>query len=95
MYEMAAEGYLVFSLSFLYMGFNMYGSSLFTALGDGKTSAIISFCRGLIFLTAALYGLSAVFELNGLWAAMPVAELLGLGLTVFYLKRLKGKYGYA
>ena len=94
-YEMAAEGYLIFSLSFLYMGFNMYGSSLFTALGDGKTSAIISFCRGLIFLTAALYGLSAVFELNGLWAAMPVAELLGLGLTVFYLKRLKGKYGYA
>ena len=93
--EMAAEGYLIFSLSFLYMGFNMYGSSLFTALGDGKTSAIISFCRGLIFLTAALYGLSAVFELNGLWAAMPVAELLGLGLTVFYLKRLKGKYGYA
>ena len=94
-YEMAAEGYLIFSLSFLYMGFNMYGSSLFTALGDGKTSAIISFCRGLFFLTAALYGLSAVFELNGLWAAMPVAELLGLGLTVFYLKRLKGKYGYA
>ncbi len=94
-YEMAAEGYLIFSLSFLYMGFNMYGSSLFTALGDGKTSAIISFCRGLIFLTAALYGLAAVFELNGLWAAMPVAELLGLGLTVFYLKRLKGKYGYA
>ena len=94
-YKMAAEGYLIFSLSFLYMGFNMYGSSLFTALGDGKTSAIISFCRGLIFLTAALYGLSAVFELNGLWAAMPVAELLGLGLTVFYLKRLKGKYDYA
>lgn len=94
-YEMAAEGYLIFSLSFPYMGFNMYGSSLFTALGDGKTSAIISFCRGLIFLTVALYGLSAVFELNGLWSAMPVAELLGLGLTVFYLKRLKGKYGYA
>lgn len=94
-YEMATEGYLIFSLSFLYMGFNMYGSSLFTALGDGKTSAIISFCRGLIFLTAALYGLSAIFGMNGLWAAMPVAELLGLGLTVFYLKRLKGKYGYA
>lgn len=94
-YKMAAEGYLIFSLSFLYMGFNIYGSSLFTALGDGKTSAIISFCRGLIFLTAALYGLSAVFELSGLWAAMPVAELLGLGFTVFYLKRLKGKYGYA
>ena len=94
-YEMAAEGYWIFSISFLYMGFNMYSSSLFTALGDGKTSAIISFCRGLIFLTIALYGLSALFGLNGLWAAMPAAELLGLALSLFCLKKLKGKYGYA
>lgn len=42
-YEMAVEGYWLFSIGYLYMGFNMYGSSLFTALGDGKTSAVISF----------------------------------------------------
>lgn len=94
-FDMAKEGYMLFSISFLYMGFNMYGSSLFTALGDGKTSAIISFCRGLIFLSAAIYGLSALFGLTGLWLATPVAELLGLGLTLFYFKKLKGKYGYA
>ena len=94
-FNMASEGYLLFSISYLYMGFNMYGSSFFTALGDGKTSAIISFCRGLIFLSIALYGMSALFGLAGLWLAMPVAELFGLGLTVFYLKKLKGKYGYA
>ena len=94
-FEMAAEGYILFSISFLYMGFNMYGSSLFTALGDGKTSAIISFCRGLILLAIALYTMSALFGLKGLWLAMPVAELLGLVLTVFYSKKLKGKYGYA
>lgn len=94
-FDMAAEGYWIFSISYLYMGFNMYASSLFTALGDGKTSAIISFCRGLIFLTIALYGLSSLFGLTGLWLAMPVAELLGLGLTIFYVKKLKGKYGYA
>ena len=92
---MAAEGYLLFSVSFLFMGFNMYGSSLFTALGDGKTSAIISFCRGLIFLSVAIYGLSAMLGLTGLWLATPAAELFGLGLTRFYFKKLKGKYGYA
>ena len=94
-YEMAQNGYTIFSISFLYMGFNMYSSSFFTALGDGKTSAIISFCRGLIFLSIALYTLSYFFGLNGLFAAMPLAEAFGIVLTVFYLKKLKGKYGYA
>ena len=77
------------------MGFNMYGSSFFTALGDGKTSALISFCRGLIFLIIALYGMSALFGVTGLYLAMPTAELLGLGLTVYFIKKLKGKYHYA
>ena len=94
-YTMAQEGYWLFSIGYLYMGFNMYSSSLFTALGDGKTSAIISFCRGLVFLMIAIYGLSAVFGLNGLYLAMPVAEFMGLGLTILYLKKLKGKYHYA
>ena len=94
-YEMAQNGYMIFSVSFLYMGFNMYGSSFFTSLGDGKTSAIISFCRGLVFLSIALYTLSYFFGLNGLFAAMPLAEAFGVALTVFCLKKLKGKYGYA
>lgn len=94
-FSMAAEGYWLFSISYLYMGFNMYGSSLFTALGDGKTSAIISFCRGLVFLIITLYGMSALFGINGLYLAMPVAELLGLGLTIYFLKKRKGKFYYA
>ena len=73
----------------------MYGSNFFTALGDGKTSAIISFCRGLVFLSIALYTLSRFFGVDGLFAAMPLAEAFGIVLTVFFLKKLKGKYGYA
>ena len=94
-FDMAADGYWLFSISYLYMGFNMYSSSFFTALGDGKTSAIISFCRGLIFLTIALYGMSALLGITGLYLAMPTAELFGIGLTVYYLNKLKGKYHYA
>ena len=94
-FDMAAQGYWLFSISFLYMGFNMYSSSLFTALGNGKISAIISFCRALVFLTIALYGLSAIFGLPGLYIAMPVAEFMGLGLSVICIKKMKGRYGYA
>lgn len=94
-FDMAAQGYWLFSISFLYMGFNMYASSLFTALGNGKISAIISFCRALVFLTATLYGLSALFGLPGLYIAMPVAEFMGLGLSFGCMKKMKGRYGYA
>lgn len=93
-FEMAQSGYLLFSISFIYMGFNMYASSLFTSLGNGKISAIISFCRGLVFLTASLYILSAIFGLTGLWIAMPVAELLGLIVSAVFIYKKKEEYGY-
>lgn len=94
-YEMAAEGYWLFSIGFLYMGFNLYGSSFFTSLGEGKASALVSFYRGLVFLIIALYGMSALFGVTGLYLAMPAAELLGLGSTVYFMKKLKSKYHFA
>ena len=92
---MAAEGYRLFSIGFLYMGFNLYGSSFFTSLGNGKASALISFYRGLLFLMIALYGMSALFGVIGLYLAIPAAELFGLGSTVYFMKKLKSKYHYA
>ena len=94
-YSIAYNGYLIFSTCFLFMGINMYSSSLFTALGDGKTSAIISFCRGLLFLTIALYTLPYIFGLHGIFMALPVAELLGAVLSFYYIKKYKSKYNYA
>ena len=94
-YSIAYNGYLIFSTCFLFMGINMYSSSLFTALGDGKTSAIISFCRGLLFLTIALYTLPYIFGLHGIFVAIPVAELLGAVLSFYYIKKYKSKYNYA
>lgn len=38
------RAFRLYALSFLIMGFNVYASSFFTALGDGVTSALISFC---------------------------------------------------
>lgn len=94
-YEIAAEGYWLFSIGFLYMGFNLYASSFFTSLGEGKASALVSFYRGLVFLIVALYGMSSLFGVTGLYLAVPVAEFLGLGSTAYFMKKLKSKYHYA
>lgn len=52
--ELTSHAFRVYGLSFLIMGFNVYGSSFFTALGDGVTSALISFLRTLLFQLAAV-----------------------------------------
>ena len=48
------QGFMIFSFSFLFAGFAIYGSSFFTALNDGLTSAVISFMRTLVFQIAAV-----------------------------------------
>ncbi|MBQ7514648.1 MAG: MATE family efflux transporter [Schwartzia sp.] len=92
-FQMAAHGFRIFAFSFLFVGFNVYASSFFTALNDGRTSAILSFCHTLVFLLGMLLLLPRFFGINGVWLANPAAEILAMGLA-FWLFREKGKlYG--
>ena len=91
--RMAAHGFRIFAVSFLFVGFNIYASSLFTALNDGRTSALLSFCHTLVFLLGMLLLLPHFLGINGVWLANPAAEILALGLA-FWFCREKGKaYG--
>ena len=47
--DMTAHAFAIFSVAFLFSGFAIFGSSFFTALNDGLTSALISFLRTLVF----------------------------------------------
>ena len=94
-YTMGTHGFRLFSLCFLCMGFSVFGSSLFTALSDGKISALISFARTLVLVSACILLLPLFLGLNGVWLAVPVAELLGLAVTLYCFRRYRDKYGYA
>ena len=89
-FEMAAHGFRIFAVSFLFVGFNIYASSLFTALNDGRTSALLSFCHTLIFLLGMLLLLPRFFGVNGVWLANPAAEILAMCMA-FWFFREKGK----
>ena len=93
--HMAVEGIYIFAVAFLLMGFNMFASNMFTALNDGKTSAILSFFRTLIFLIVPLLVLPPFLGVLGVWISMPLAEILSIVMTVFYFKRKKSVYHYA
>lgn len=94
-YALAVRGFRLFSLSFLFMGFSIFGSAMFTALSNGRVSAIISFMRALVFVVISVLLLPMVLELDGVWLAIPLAELLGLAVTLYYTRKLRGTYRYA
>ena len=95
LFSMTQNGFRIFCIAYLINGFNIYGSSFFTALNNGLISAAISFLRTLVFQLAAVLLLPLLLSINGIWSAVAVAELLTLGLTVTFFVRNRKKYHYA
>ncbi len=92
--ELTCRGFRLFSLSFLMTGFNIFGSAFFTALNNGAVSACISFLRTLLFQIAAVLLLPILLGVDGIWLSIVAAELLALGVTGFFLWKMRGRYHY-
>ena len=91
---LTARGFRLYSLSFLAMGFNIFGSAFFTALGNGVISAAIAFLRTLLFQTAAIFILPLFLGLDGIWLSEAAAEVLALFITAAFLVTQRKRYGY-
>ena len=76
------------------MWFNMYASSLFTALNNGAISAAISFLRSLVLPALCILTLPLVFKLDGVWYALAGSEILSVFVSLFFVLSQKKKYGY-
>lgn len=87
-YEIAAAGFPVFSVSILFCGFNIFISALFTALSNGKISAVLSFLRTFGLLCGGILLLPRLFGITGVWMAVPMAEgimfFVSLGCLIYY-----------
>lgn len=92
--EMTQHGFVIFSFSFLFAGFSIFTSSFFTALGDGLTSALVSFLRTLVFQVAAVLLLPLIWELDGIWFSIVAAELVAVLTSALFLVFKRKKYGY-
>lgn len=76
------------SLSFAFAGFCIVTGSVFQALGNGVYSMIVSIARQLIVLLPVAYLLSGTGNVNAVWWAFPIAEVVSLLLTIFFLLRI-------
>ena len=92
---MTQHAFRIYCLVYLINGFNIYGSSFFTALNNGLISAVISFLRTLLFQVGAVIVLPVIFGIDGIWSAVTIAEILTLCVTVTFLVKQRGRYHYA
>ena len=92
--QMTTHAFAIFSFSFLFSGFVINGSSFFTALNDGLTSALISFLRTLVFQVAAVLLFPLLWGLDGIWFSIVAAEIMAVLATIFFLLKKQKKYGY-
>lgn len=92
--EITLRGFVIYSFSFLFSGFAIFGSSFFTALNDGLTSALISFLRTLVLQVIAVLLLPVVWGIDGIWLSIVVAEMMAVAVTVVFLIVKQRKYGY-
>lgn len=92
--DMTIHAFAIFSFSFLLSGLTILGSSFFTALNDGLTSAMIAFLRTLVFQIAAVCILPLFWGLDGIWFSIIVAEVLAALVTVLFLLGKRKKYRY-
>ncbi len=92
--DLTVSGFRVYAVAFLLMGFAIFSSGFFTALGDGLTSALISFLRTLVFEVAAVIVLPIIFGIDGVWYSIVVAEVMAALLSAFFLVKKRGKFHY-
>ena len=95
LHALTVRGFRVYVLSFLLCGFNIFGSSFFTALNNGLISALISFLRTLVFQIGAVLVLPLIFGLDGIWWSVVAAELGSAALTFAFVYKYRKRYHYA
>ncbi len=93
-YELALRGMELFSYSFIIIGFNIFASGLFTSLSNGKISAIISFFRTFIVISVFIMVLPMVLGVDGIWLALPFAEMIALIISITFVVKNRKKYHY-
>ena len=93
-YALAVTGNRICSAALIFIGFNVFASGMFTALSNGRTSAILAFSRSFVFMVIAMLILPALLGVTGVWLATPAAELAAICLSGAMFAKYKSVYHY-
>ncbi len=75
-------------LNFLICGICICAGSVFQALGNGVYSLVVSVMRQLVVLIPVAWLMSLTGNLELVWISFPIAELMSLAVSLFFLKKI-------
>lgn len=78
-------------ISFVFAGYCIVAGSVFQALGNGMYSLITSVSRQLCVLLPVAYLMSLTGNVNMIWWAFPIAEIMSVAASTFFLNRINKK----
>lgn len=91
MAQFAHTGMRIYFIGYLFAGFNIVAAGYLSAVNRPVEASVTSICRGMAAIVVCSLVLSALFGINGVWAAFPAAEALTAALTLFLLVRKKAE----
>ena len=95
MLEIGAPALRIMSLAFIFAGISIVAGSSCQAFGYSVYSMLISIARQIVVLIPAAYLLSLTGVLRSIWFAFPIAEIVSLFLSLFFLRTTLKKTGMA
>jgi putative MATE family efflux protein len=94
LYALTKHGFTLYSLCFVFAGYNINASSFFTSLNNGFISAVISFLRTLVFQIICVVVLPIFLHTDGIWLSIVVSEILSLMVSLYFLISKRKVYKY-
>lgn len=89
--KIAVKGLLIYFTAFTFTGINIICATYFSALDSPKNAFILSLLRGFAVIVPAVFILSALFGINGIWCSVPLTEFAVFLVALKMLAPKKGK----
>lgn len=84
--DLGVNAIRIWTAAFPLVGIQIVWASYFQAVGKVRLASFLNLARQIIFLIPLILILSPIFELNGIYVAVPLAEGLAFVVTFIFLK---------
>lgn len=89
--DMAVKAVRIYFLSFLPLGLNMLCTTYLQCVMLPNQAMIICLLRGFVFSGILVLILPVIWGVTGIWAVMPVTEVLTLALSLAFQRKASGR----
>ncbi|ALV21612.1 MULTISPECIES: MATE family efflux transporter [Carnobacterium] len=77
----------IWTIAFPLVGLQIVWSNYFQAIGEVRLASFLNLARQLVFLVPLILILSSIFGLYGIYAAVPLADLLAFLVSFFFIRK--------